>query len=724
MKTYWILCIVLISLFFDGCANKPTTPILTTNEVSEISYNSAISGGVITSDGGEPVFGRGVCWSTNDNPIIDDNKTSNENGSGFFTSNMTNLTAGTTYYVRAYATNNVGTGYGNIISFKTIDGIVPVLTTSEVYNISYTTAISGGEITSDGGNPVFKRGICWSLNESPTIVDSITSDGVGTGSFTSEITDLTAGTIYHVRAYAVNSLGIAYGNNVSFKTKDTVPVLTTREVSNITYTTAISGGEIVYDGEDPVFKRGVCWSTSECPTIADNTTSDGSGTGNYTSEITGLTSSTTYYVRAYAKNSLGVVYGNSISFKTNDTVPVLSTRYVSDVTYTTAISGGEIIFDGGDPVLKRGVCWSTSESPTIADNTTSDGAGTGNYTSEIIGLTSGTTYYVRAYATNNVGTGYGNTFYFKTTSTTVPSLSTTVASKISLTQAESGGIIYSNGGEPIIEKGVCWSIVPNPTISGNSTSDGIGNESYTSLITGLAAGNSYFIRAYAVNSVGVGYGNMLLFSTQIDDVDGNMYNTIRIGEKLWMAENLKAIHFNDGREIPNITDSTEWGELTTEAFCEYENSTSNSEIYGNLYNWHAVQTGVLCPNGWHVPTETEWKSLINNFGGLRYAGGKLKETGTSHWHEPNEKATNESGFTALPGGFRLGEMLIGDSDYFANPGVFTSIGGFGYWWSSTALNNSISINNAFYFGLSFHEQSVLDGTANKRFGFSIRCLKD
>ncbi len=387
-------------------------PVVTTNTVTNITQTSATSGGNVTSNGGSTVTARGVCWSTSHNPLITGNHTSDGSGTGSFVSNITGLTGGTLYYVRAYATNSTGTGYGNEVSFTTSSLLT--VTTSPVTNITQTTATSGGNVTSNGGSTVTSRGVCWNTTDNPDITNSHTTDGSGTGSFVSNISGLTAGTRYYVRAYATNSAGTAYGNEVTFKTLG-VPVLTTDTVTQITQNTAMSGGYICTDGGSPVTARGVCWSVSPSPAITDNHTADGSGIGAFVSSITGLTASTLYYVRAYATNAFGTVYGNQRSFTTlRAAFATITTNTVTNIRTTTATCGGDITSDGGAAVTSRGVCWSTSEYPTINNPHTKDGSGTGKFTSYITGLKPHTYYYVRAYAININGIAYGNLQVFIT----------------------------------------------------------------------------------------------------------------------------------------------------------------------------------------------------------------------------------------------------------------------------------------------------------------------
>lgn len=297
----------------------PESPIVTTAEVTDITQTTAVSGGNVTDDGGASVTARGVCWSTSQNPTISDNHTSDGNGTGSFTSNLTNLTANTTYYVRAYATNENGTSYGEQKSFTTLQNIeLPTVTTADVTDITQNTAVSGGNVTDDGGAAVTARGVCWSKDPNPTIDNSFISNGNGTGSFTIEISGLTSATTYYVRAYATNSEGTSYGEQKMFTTLQYIqlPTVTTTIVTNVTSTTATSGGNVTDDGGATVTARGVCWSTSPDPTIDDNKTTDGNGMGAFTSQLTNLTHSTTYYIRAYATNSEGTSYGEQKYFST------------------------------------------------------------------------------------------------------------------------------------------------------------------------------------------------------------------------------------------------------------------------------------------------------------------------------------------------------------------------------------------------------------------------
>ena len=192
------------------------------------------------------------------------------------------------------------------------------------------------------------------------------------------------------------------------------------------------------------------------------------------------------------------------------------------------------------------------------------------------------------------------------------------------------------------------------------------------------------------------------------DPDGNTYTSIIIGNQEWIVENLKTTKYNDGSSIPLITDDSLWINSNSDAYCWYNNDTSNKAIYGALYNWEVINSDKICPSGWHVPTNEDWETLIDFLGDLMTAGGELKDNSTEYWNSPNTDATNNSGFTAFPGGERY--------YYYGN---FNNIGESGYWWS-----NSESGNEAYYYSLFFASSEITKMTADKKNGFSIRCIKD
>jgi hypothetical protein len=327
-------------IFLDAITFAPAeAPEVTTHNVTTITAVSAISGGEVTGLGNHPVIERGVCWSTSQNPTISDPKTEDGVGAGSsFTSNITGLTPNRLYYVRAYATNAAGTAYGDQVTFTTLEGFLPEITTGNVTSITATSAICGGNATGDGNSYILARGVCWSTFENPTIDAHKTVDGAGMGSFASQITGLAHSTRYYVRAYATNSEGTVYGEQRTFTTTIiSLPTVTTATVTNISSASATCGGSVINNGNDPATTRGVCWSTSENPTISDSKTEDGTGTGSFTSQITGLTHSTYYYVRAYATNGEGTSYGVQRTFVT--AAPLFTAGYYTISLYDSDCDG-------------------------------------------------------------------------------------------------------------------------------------------------------------------------------------------------------------------------------------------------------------------------------------------------------------------------------------------------------------------------------------------------
>lgn len=389
-------------------------PTLLISDVTDITTSSFTVVSDVVSDGGSPITARGVCWSaTNETPTISDNKTLDGLGLGIFASTINGLMSGTAYYLRAYATNSVGTAYFNHASIKTLV-LFPAIKTTDILSITSNSFISGGEIINDGGSPITARGVCWYTSEDPTVMHYKTTDGAGTGSFTSFISGLSPDVKYYVRAYFQNGYGTFYGNQLTAKTTAPLATIDFLNISSITATKASCFGIISDEGGTPITDNGVCWSTNENPTIVDNKTQAGSGAGSIRCTISGLTPDMIHHVRAYATNSGGTVYGNQVTIKTMPPFPTIETKHFSLKTTTTALSGGYIKDDGGSPISVRGVCWSTNNNPTIDDNKTSDGAETGDFTSSISDLTPNTVYYLRAYATNNTGTAYGSIETFKT----------------------------------------------------------------------------------------------------------------------------------------------------------------------------------------------------------------------------------------------------------------------------------------------------------------------
>ena len=417
-------------------------------------------------------------------------------------------------------------------------------------------------------------------------------------------------------------------------------------------------------------------------------------------------------------------------------IPTVTTTTASGISRNEATLGGAISADGGASITAIGICYNTSPSPTIANTTAAGTAGVESFLVAVNNLTPNTKYYVRAYATNSVGTAYGNEINFVTNPITAPTVTTgkTVTTTTPFATITSGQCT-DDGGSSVIARGICWSSAHIPTIANSKTVDGAGTGNFTSSISGLNGNTTYYLRAYASNSVGTMYGDTV---TIVTDVEGNIYNTVKIGTQLWMLENLKTSKYNDGSSIPYVTDPLQWGNgfvLTTPQFCWYNNDINNKNIYGGIYNWLTVSTGKLAPLGWHVPSHSEFgillkfidptttykqttgdTSFVFMYYGSFVAGGALKERGLTHWLSPNTGATNQSGFTALGAGSR--------DNFLASAGMFNNLGTYGAWWSSTNFTPGISQGLSFRLLLFNNDASINDAPEGTAEGLSVRCLKD
>jgi uncharacterized protein (TIGR02145 family) len=600
---------------------------------------------------------------------------------------------------------------------------LPTLTTTAVTSITTVSASSGGNITDDGGAEVTARGICWGTATKPEITGSKTSDSKGIGNFTSSITGLTPNTLYYVRAYATNSEGTAYGNEVSFTTLPvTGAVVTTTAVTSITSTTAVSGGNVTSDGGGSITAKGVCWATTANPDLTKSKTNDGTGTGTFTSNLTGLTPGTLYHVRAYATNSSGTTYGADVQFTSLAVLPTVTTTAVTAVTQTTAATGGNVTANGGGAVTAKGVCYGTTTAPGIGGPHTTDGTGNGAFTSNLTGLTPGTVYYVRAYATNSAGTAYGSQETFTTGAVLLPTVTTAAVTSITNNSAVSGGNVSADGGGAITARGVCWGTTPAPVATGSHTTETGTTGSFVSTMTSLSEATLFYVRAYATNSAGTAYGTELTFRTFLSDGSGNLYNTVVIGTQVWMVENLRTTKYNDNiTDIPTVItgigSGAAWAALTTPGYCWYNNDeATNKPLYGALYNWYAVNTGNLCPTGFRVPTDADFKTLEIYLGmtpvqadatGWRGTDQGTVLKNTTGW-DNNGNGTNTTGFSAMPGGVRYYE-----------DGSFFDEGILGYWWSQTAGSPSTGL----YRRLNGDQTGVHREGAGKAAGKSVRCLK-
>lgn len=710
--------VVFLSVILINCEKPEGTIQFTTLEAAadDISFTSALLKGEITSIGPEPLEDHGILISMDAGPSIENSSVRSlgrRTSKGVFSVNVTDLNDNTTYYFRTYIIYGGSYIYAKqIFSFTTMKNKPPEVSSAIVKTITMTSASLTGEVVSDGGETTTISGFCWAAEEDPTINNCIdtTVNSVGTGVFNGIISELSPGTRYFARLYSANSKGTSYSSQVIFKTHN-LPVVETASVTSITGISAISGGNIIDDGGVGIKARGVCWDTSPSPTTEHATkTTDGSGNGVFVSLLSGLFQGTVYFIRAYATNHYGSSYGTEMSFSTSGSSPDIMTGSIASLTSSSVEFRGMVNTYGYQSTItfEYGLTDSYGEETEVIQAADYDGDIT-LVSAVVTGLEEGTEYHYRVKSVNQEETNYGNDVMF--TTLVLPSANTTDATAVSSTSVLLEGIINPNGvpTEATFEYGLTNGYGSEIEIAESpfNTNTGINIEAWLSDLEPLT---TYHYRIKAKSQAGITYGEDITFTTPglLTDADGNIYNTVIIQGKTWMKENLKTKKYSDASNIPFVADGGEWSRLSSPGYCWYKNDeTRYKDKYGAIYNWYVVNSNNICPVGWHVPTDDDWTSLVDYLG-EDDAGSMLKATGTEYWEGTNDEATNQTGFTALPGGGR----------YFT--GSFSFSGYHGSWWTTTESSISTAWTRCIY-----HDECVVErNNFDKRYGFSIRCVRD
>ena len=656
---------------------------------------------------------------------------------------------------------------------RDVYGAISVVTQS-VSNLTANSVTCGGEVIADGGAPVTACGFCWSTSENPTLNDNHTVDNSESAVFTSIITDLSAATTYYVRAYATNSEGTTYGNELIFTTLhagDALPcpgAATVTDIDSNTYNTVQIGNQ--------------CWMKENLRTTRYS---------NGTDIALGNSTSTTTAYRYYPDNdqsyvsTYGYLYnwpavmGNSSSSSANPSgvqgICPTGWHVPSDAEWTQLehylssqsqyVCGSST--DNIAKALASATGWNSSTNICAVGNNPSANNATGfsalpagsydgdsNYFGDNANFWSATEsndgnayyrnldYYFALVFRSYLYKGGGYSVRCVRDVYGAISVVTQSVSNLTANSVTCGGEVLADGGVPVTACGFCWSTSENPTLNDNHTVDNSGSAVFTSVITDLSAATTYYVRAYATNSEGMAYGDELSFTTlpsgdalpcpgaaTVTDIDNNTYNTVQIGTQCWMKENLRTTRYSNGTSIP-------LGSIYsyTDPYCYYPNNDqSNVSTYGYLYNWRAVMdssssssanpSGVqgICPNGWHVPSDAEWTQLENYLSSQsQYVCGNnntyiAKALASSMgWDSStgvcavgnNPSANNATGLSALPAGYFYGGYY-----YFGYNADF---------WSATENNDSY----ACYRTLNHNSASVLRGNYSKNNGFSVRCVRD
>ncbi len=413
----------------------------------------------------------------------------------------------------------------------TVSAILPTVTTTTASSIGNTSAESGGEVTSDGGGTVTARGVCWSISANPDTGDSCTTDGTGTGTFTSSMTGLTPDTEYYYRAYAVNEAGPSYGAELTFTTEDP-PEVSTTAASSVTWNSAQLNGNLTYVGSASSVDVSFEWGTTSGGPYPNSTASESmSSTGTFNASLSSLSEDTTYYFRAVADGGdSGTSYGSEQSFPTDDP-PTVSSTAATSVTYNSAVLNGNLSDLGTAASVDVYFEWgTTSGGPYPSSTTTQSMSSTGAFNAPLTSLSANEPYYFRAVADGgDSGTTYGDEVGFQTETTFVDVETDPVVGEVNSGSAVVSGEVTFDGGLPVTRRGMCWDTSPNPTVSpsvpaeggvpsimGESSVEGSGVGSFSSLISPLRAATRYYVRAWAENDLGIIYGNEETFVTPGD----------------------------------------------------------------------------------------------------------------------------------------------------------------------------------------------------------------
>ena len=390
-------------------------PSVTTLGATDVTSTGATLSGTVIADNGASITERGFVWMQGTGtPTTDSFKLKVDGTTGEFTSTLTGLEPNQKFSFRAYAINSKGTSYGDVMTFTTVAGL-PTLSAMKVSDITTTSATFTCAVTGHGGDIVSEVGFYIGKEETVDVEAALKiSESYTSDSFTLTATDLEVGTDYYVMAFAKNSVGESYSVIVSFKTVSTAPSVTTVGSSAITASSVLLSGEVTDDNGEDITERGFVWlKGTGTPTTSDYKIQSEGTTGEFTAAITDIVPNHTYSFRAYAINAKGTSYGETMNFMIEMSLPTVTTVGVTDITDNSAVSGGVIVDDGGGDIIAKGVVWSRSENPMVEDSfRTEDGTGSGSYISYLTDLTPGRTYYVRAYATNLVGTSYGEELQF------------------------------------------------------------------------------------------------------------------------------------------------------------------------------------------------------------------------------------------------------------------------------------------------------------------------
>ena len=681
-KLYTILTFVFLTAsLFAQSPQKMSYQAVIRNISNQLVPNHAVGMRISILQGsvtGTPVYVETQTPKTNANGLA---TIELGGGAGFDAINWAN----STYFIKTETDPLGGTDY-------TITGISQLLSVPYAFFASKVGNGFSGSYNDLTNKPELFNGTWSSLTGKPTLATVASS---GSYNDLTNLPTLTNGTVTSVTG--TSPILVATGT-------------TTPEISMVKANGTTNG-----------YLSSADWTTFNNKSSFDGTWSSltGKPTGNSTGDLQYWNGTTWVLLPRGSSGQVLTISSSNIPSWQNSSAPSAIALDASNILVNTATLSGNVNANGFSSNITFEYGTATSYGNTlIAIQSPVTGYVTTNVNATVNSLSANTTYHVRLKTENAIGVSYSNDISF-TTSGLSPTASTLASTSITTSSSNLNGIINANGFSTVVsfEYGTTTSYGISATPS-QSPVTGNSNINVNANISGLVAGSTYHYRVKAVNSIGTTYGSDMSFMTApttVNDVDGNTYNVIAIGNQIWMAENLKTIKFNDGTAISLVSDNTAWGVLSTPGCCWYNNdAATNKATYGALYNWYTLDATSnsgknVCPTDWHVPSDVEWKTLTTYLGGESISGGKLKETGTTHWISPNTGATNETGFKALPGGYRYYDGTF-----------FTYIGNYGIWWSSTQYSTA----DAWFREMVSDNSSVYRDYNKMRSGFSVRCLRD
>ena len=497
----------------------PATTLLSVDNVTDAA---ATFKGAVISVGSSRVTRYGFCWGKQENPELSTAESCNFGDCAAaadmnYTAKL--LDANTTYYVRAYAENSEGISYSNQLRFTTEEAAQkPEVETGDADNVKSSQADVSGKILKIGDKEgIIQHGHVWSRSANPTTDNQKTQLGFTTvvGGFVSTLTGLEPNVTYHVRAYATNSIGTSYGEDVTFTTQPDIVALTTIAARDIIHNAATVGGSISDNGGNTIVERGVCWSTDQNPTINNERKASSETSNRFSVRIEGLNELTAYHARAYViTQDDKAYYGNDITFSTTHEIhlPQADVTTVGNIGTTSATFQSSVVGDGDGNISDCGFCYARTPNPTVNDTKVSCGKRVGTFLTTVKDLTENTTYYVRSYVTNEAGTAYGEEVNFATLEILPPTLSAVTVKTVTHRSATFSAEVLSEGNGTVSECGFVYSINPNPGLTNHKVVCGA-SLNLSGRAESLLPNTTYYVRAYATNEKGTTFSDDLSFTT-------------------------------------------------------------------------------------------------------------------------------------------------------------------------------------------------------------------